>query len=569
MVPPDHRSFVTSEEEEHSVEVDEGEESPAQASVAITSRFQALRTSLREGVQMREGITQFRGYVLPAVVLTILGTILVTFRTILLPFIFACVIVYLMEPIVSRLSRSHEHPGRPPRWTAVILVYLVAIGLIVTFLVAVVPRFVSEIVRFGETAPKMLHDFRAQQLPGMNEQVQKFVQRYMPEPTETPAVGRARNRVAEARVKGARVSLAYGSLEARLHIGYDQKVRWVPAEGEESGGGAYAVETSGTRLDDLSLSDSLTSATGWRFGREQQKPIVRLESNEDGSVDVFLNEVDLTVELQGDKTWSIRRQQAQSLPPSEGAAIDQVLNLERRFDDVVKRLVSTSSTKFSALIGFAQKIVAGILEVFVGLILTLMVAAFMSIDLDRVWRFFRDLVPRNARSSFDQLLSELDKGLAGVVRGQLAICVINGTLTYIGLAFLDVKFSVLLAFVAGVLSLIPVFGTVISTIPIVLIGLTDGFRIGILSLIWILAIHFVEANILNPKIIGTSAHIHPVIVIFALLAGESAYGLVGALLAVPTASILLTIFGFLRKILWGEEELENSPQDHVPVVTSE
>ena len=131
-----------------------------------------------------------------------------------------------------------------------------------------------------------------------------------------------------------------------------------------------------------------------------------------------------------------------------------------------------------------------------------------------------------------------------MVRGQLTICLVNGVLTYAGLALLDIKFSLLLAVVAGCLSLIPIFGTILSTIPIVLFGLTDGLTTGFLALLWILFIHFLEANILNPKIIGTSAHIHPVIVIFALLAGESAFGLVGALLAVPTTSIILTLFKF-------------------------
>jgi predicted PurR-regulated permease PerM len=113
-----------------------------------------------------------------------------------------------------------------------------------------------------------------------------------------------------------------------------------------------------------------------------------------------------------------------------------------------------------------------------------------------------------------------------------------------------------LAVVAGVLSLIPIFGTILSTIPIVLIGLMDGFLTGVLALGWILGIHFIEANLLNPQIIGTSAHIHPVIVIFALLAGESAFGLVGALLAVPVASILLTLFKFVRDRFFGEESAD-------------
>ncbi|MHC5052348.1 MAG: AI-2E family transporter, partial [Planctomycetota bacterium] len=61
---------------------------------------------------------------------------------------------------------------------------------------------------------------------------------------------------------------------------------------------------------------------------------------------------------------------------------------------------------------------------------------------------------------------------------------------------------------------------------------------------WILLIHFIEANYLNPRIMGTASKIHPVVIIFALVAGEHAYGIPGALLAVPAASILQSAFVF-------------------------
>ena len=66
-------------------------------------------------------------------------------------------------------------------------------------------------------------------------------------------------------------------------------------------------------------------------------------------------------------------------------------------------------------------------------------------------------------------------------------------------------------------------------------------------LAWIIGIHLVEANFLNPKIMGDAAKIHPVLVVFALIAGEHSYGLVGALFAVPVASIIQTIFVYYRK----------------------
>jgi predicted PurR-regulated permease PerM len=99
--------------------------------------------------------------------------------------------------------------------------------------------------------------------------------------------------------------------------------------------------------------------------------------------------------------------------------------------------------------------------------------------------------------------------------------------------------------VAGVFSLIPIFGTIISSIPIVLIAwATSGIELGALTLGWILLIHFIEANFLNPKIMGSASKIHPVVVVFALIAGENAYGIAGALLAVPAASILQSCFKF-------------------------
>src|SRR5207237_9340386 len=95
------------------------------------------------------------------------------------------------------------------------------------------------------------------------------------------------------------------------------------------------------------------------------------------------------------------------------------------------------------------------------------------------------------------------------------------------------------------------FGCGLSSVPIVAIALiaSGGFDIfrGLKVLAWIIGIHQVEANFLNPKIMGGAAKIHPVLVIFALIAGEHSYGLVGALFAVPVASIIQTIFIYYRK----------------------
>src|SRR5262249_34855516 len=99
-----------------------------------------------------------------------------------------------------------------------------------------------------------------------------------------------------------------------------------------------------------------------------------------------------------------------------------------------------------------------------------------------------------------------------------------------------------------VFSLIPIFGSIVSTIPAVAIGLTQGFGTAVFVLVWILGIHQLEANLLNPKIMGDAAKIHPVLVVFSLLVGEHYFGAIGALLAVPCMSLAKSLFLHFREI---------------------
>lgn len=194
-----------------------------------------------------------------------------------------------------------------------------------------------------------------------------------------------------------------------------------------------------------------------------------------------------------------------------------------------------------------------------GLILTfmtLMCAGYLMHTRDELFQFFRSLPPPQARASFDRLLRRIDRGLSGVVRGQLIICAVNGVLSAIGFVLLDLKYWPILAIVAGVMSIIPIFGSILSTIPAVLVGLTQDIWTAIWVLVWILVIHQVEATVLNPKIIGVSARLHPVLVVFSLIVGEHFFGLWGALLAVPALSLAHSVFTHLRL-----EALEDAEPD--------
>ncbi len=223
-----------------------------------------------------------------------------------------------------------------------------------------------------------------------------------------------------------------------------------------------------------------------------------------------------------------------------------------RLTEMLTQAARAGENELRGIIAYGQRFIGVVIKGFAWFILTFMVAAYLLIDIERVMAFLRSLVPPQHRHTLDEMLREIDRGLSGIIRGQLIICVVNAVLTTVGLLLFRVKYAVLLGMLAGAFSFIPVFGSILSSVPIVAVALASGpqgfsLSTGLGMLGWIVGIHLLEANLLNPKIIGTAAKMHPVVVVFALMVGEESGGLIGALLAVPIASIVQAIFLYFRR----------------------
>ncbi|MEM7402905.1 MAG: AI-2E family transporter [Myxococcota bacterium] len=218
------------------------------------------------------------------------------------------------------------------------------------------------------------------------------------------------------------------------------------------------------------------------------------------------------------------------------------IDLEQMVHSGLHQLLDSIRQEAMSLVAWVQHLIAQVAGFIFKSFLVLVISGFLLADLKRIRQFLLNLVPPQDQQRFSRFLHQLDRGLSGVVRGQLMICLVNGVLTLIGLLLLGVPFAVVLATLAGVLSLVPIFGSIISTVPIAVVALTQSVLLSVLAVLWIVVIHALEANFLNPKIMGHAAKIHPVLVILALVVGEHFYGLMGALLAVPVASILKTAF---------------------------
>jgi predicted PurR-regulated permease PerM len=232
-------------------------------------------------------------------------------------------------------------------------------------------------------------------------------------------------------------------------------------------------------------------------------------------------------------------------PPDAGP---QPFDPNRALSDALGKSATYVEENTLEIFRTARDVIAGISRTIFLFFITLMLAAYVLMTREKILAFFESLVRPKSRASLHQLLRRIDRGLSGVVRGQLIICVINGVLSAIGFAVIGLKYWPVMALLAAVLSLIPIFGSIVSAIPAVAVGLTQGIGTALFVLAWIVGIHQVEANLLNPKIMGDAAKIHPVLVIFSLLVGEHFFGAVGALLAVPTMAIAKALFLHFRDL---------------------
>jgi predicted PurR-regulated permease PerM len=279
---------------------------------------------------------------------------------------------------------------------------------------------------------------------------------------------------------------------------------------------------------------------------------LRVSPRPDGSFDLHIP-TGVQISEVRDGVYQIRPVEAQG--SSSSAAM-----LRQGFDRALTYLRENTG----AILRIGQQIVGAISYGIFTLFMTLMLGGYIMLTQEKILDFLRDLVHPASRDSFDRFLRRLDRGLSGVVRGQLLICLVNGILSAIGFWLFGLKYWPILAVIAGVMSIIPIFGSILSTIPAVAIGLTQSMGTAVGVLVWIVGIHQLEANFLNPKIIGDSAKIHPVLVVFSLLVGEHFFQIKGALFAVPCMSIAQTIFLHFRESTLGLRD----PTASVPPVAN-
>lgn len=181
--------------------------------------------------------------------------------------------------------------------------------------------------------------------------------------------------------------------------------------------------------------------------------------------------------------------------------------------------------------------IRGLLDILLDIVIVAVLSIYLLIDGSRVARWARRNAPAAARANF--FLNTMQRIVGGYIRGQVTLAALIGLLVWAGMLFLfHLPYSVFLGFLAFLLAFIPVLGTLVSGALCVLVGFTHGWLVAVLVLLYFAFIHVIESELVGPRIVGKAVGLHPVVSLFALVAGSELFGIWGALFASPIAGLL-------------------------------
>lgn len=253
-----------------------------------------------------------------------------------------------------------------------------------------------------------------------------------------------------------------------------------------------------------------------------------------------------------------------------GPITDQIVEISRSFPQIYAKLTSAlsdinkleglnttgamssaSGTSLTELAKGLSQIGTGIFNVvtsvfggIVSFFMILVITFYLTIEEDTFKKFIRNLFPSEKGQQISALVEKMQKRLGLWFRGQMILSLIIFVCVYVGLVLLNVKYALLLAVLAGLLEIVPILGPWISAIVAIFFAWADGFNKALYTAILYFVIQQLENHIIVPKVMGKSTGLNPIVVILVILVGARLAGVIGALLAVPIATMISVYFEF-------------------------
>jgi len=226
------------------------------------------------------------------------------------------------------------------------------------------------------------------------------------------------------------------------------------------------------------------------------------------------------------------------LPDDSFLKSDIVINLI----DNIKNIDLNQLINFENITQYAKgaiNVVNGVFDVFVSLV----VSIYLLVQRSRIVNFFKRLgnaILKNDTYKFiGKYFNKSNEVFFKFISGQVLDALIVGIFTSIAMSILGVRYAILLGFMIGLFNLIPYFGAIVAVIIAVIITIfTGGLGQATLMAVVVIIIQQIDSNIINPRIIGNSLSISPLLVIFAVTVGGAYFGVLGMFLAVPAFTVI-------------------------------
>ena len=228
-------------------------------------------------------------------------------------------------------------------------------------------------------------------------------------------------------------------------------------------------------------------------------------------------------------------------PLSSGGGIFNAQNIVDNISQngTLSNIISDIKDTISGVSGGFFKTLSVIFGGAFSFVLIVVVSFYLAVQERGIENFLKIVVPLKHEKYIVGLWHRTQKKIGLWIQGQLLLALLIGILVYLGLTILGVKYALLLAILAAIFELIPVFGPVLAAIPAVAVGFIDSVTSGFVVLGLYIIIQQFENHLIYPLVVQKVVGVPPLLVIIALIVGAKLAGFLGILLSVPAAASLV------------------------------
>ncbi len=207
----------------------------------------------------------------------------------------------------------------------------------------------------------------------------------------------------------------------------------------------------------------------------------------------------------------------------------------------IQNVLKTSS---SGVLSFANAVFGGLMS----FVLIIVLSFYFAVQEGGLDNFLKFITPPKHHEYMLDLWKRAQVKIGRWLQGQILLSLISGVMVYVALLILGVPYALLLALLAGILELIPVFGSILAAIPAVVIAFIDaGMTSALLTIVAYTIVNQIQGNIIYPIVVQKVLGVPPLIIILAIIAGAQLAGFLGVLIAVPVAAAVQEWVGDIQK----------------------